>query len=144
MYISLNQIWHNNRFLCLALLELCNCAYYRKVEKQWWQSISTYRVLLNMKRFRQMLTYPDFIVFYFKIHFKLTSLQNSVWCILCSEWFQERTNFIAIDLYVCFSIHYSEDSRKQRSEEENKTKQSHLFGKDVTTYAKHRSLISRT
>jgi len=26
----------------------------------------------------------------------------------------------------------------------NKTKHIHLFGKDVTTYAKHRSLISRT
>jgi len=57
-------------------------------------------------------------MFYFKIHFELTSLQNSVRCILCPEWSQKRINFIAIDLYIRCSIYYSDDPRKQRSEED--------------------------
>jgi len=32
----------------------------------------------------------------------------------------------------------------KRVKKMNKTKHIHLFGKDVITYAKHRSLISRT
>jgi hypothetical protein len=71
---SLEQIWHNILFLCLVLLDFCSWAYY-KAEKQWRQSISTCQILLNKKRFRQMLTYPDFIIF-FILKYTLTSLQN--------------------------------------------------------------------
>jgi hypothetical protein len=136
-YNSLEQIWHNIRFLCLALLDLCNCAYYRKTEKQWWQSISTCQIILNRKRFRQMLTYPDFII-RFILKYTLTSMQNSVRCILCSEWFQERINFIAIDIYICFSIIIKGVKKT------NKTKRVYLFDKVLTTDAKYRSLFSRT